>query len=83
MRPLGAFNQEIHTILYYAGHILATYVCHSIIDVFRVNGPLLERLDMNQHFEMANLKADQIDLICMPRLDWQDREFDTQQRASK
>jgi len=74
---VGAFNMEIHTILYYAGHILAAYIGHSVIDVFRVNGPLIERLDMNQHFEIAGLKVDQIDLITMPRLDWQDREFDT------
>lgn len=76
-RPVGAFNMEIHTILYYAGHILASYIGHSVIDVFRVNGPLIERLYMNQHFDVAGLKVDQIDLITMPRLDWQDREFDT------
>lgn len=50
VRPLGAFNMEIHTILYYAGHILTSYIGHSVIDVFRVNGPLIERLDMDQHF---------------------------------
>jgi len=48
-----------------------------------VNGPLIERLEMNQFFELSLLKVFQIDLIAMPRLDWQDREFDTQQRASK
>lgn len=47
VRPLGAFNLEVNTIMYYAGHILAAYIGQSIIDVFRVNGPLIERLDMN------------------------------------
>lgn len=83
MRPLGASNLEIRTILYYAGHILAAYQKQSFIDVFRVNGPLIERLEMNTFFELSGLKVQQIDFMAMPRLDWQDREFDTQQRASK
>lgn len=77
MRPRGTSNLEIRTILYYAGHILAAYQKHSVIDVFRVNGPLIERLDMSQFFEPGCLRAQQIDFIAMPRLDWQDREFDT------
>ena len=47
VRPIGASNMEILTIMYYAGHILSSYVGHSVIDIFRVNGPLIERLDMN------------------------------------
>ena len=62
---------------------MAAYQAQSVIDVFRVNGPLLERLEMNLFFDPHGLKVHQIDFIAMPRLDWQDREFDTQQRASK
>lgn len=76
-RPLGASNYEIRTVLYYAGHILAAYQNQSFIDVFRVNGPLIERLEMNTFFDISALKVQQIDFIAMPRLDWQDREFDT------
>ena len=83
MRPVGASNFEIRTVLYYAGHILAAYQKQSFIDVFRVNGPLMERLEMNTFFETSQLQVTRIDFIAMPRLDWQDREFDTMQRASK
>lgn len=57
VRPTGAFNLEIHSVLYYAGHILALYIGQSVIDVFRVNGPLVERLEINEQFEKVNLKA--------------------------
>ena len=70
MRPRGAGNLEIRTILYYAGHILAAYQRQSIIDVFRVNGPMIERLAMNQFFENSPYEVQQIDFIVMPRLDW-------------
>jgi len=39
---------------------------------------MIERIDMNIFFEPQQLKVEEIDLIAMPRLDWQDREFDTQ-----
>ena len=55
---MGASNLEIRTILYYAGHILAAYQKQSIIDVFRVNGPLIERLEMNTFFEHSDHKVD-------------------------
>ena len=60
-RPRGTSNLEIRTILYYAGHILAVYQKRSVIDVFRVNGPLIERLDLSQFFEPSGLRAQQID----------------------
>lgn len=70
VRPRGASNLEIRTILYYAGHILASYQKQSVIDIFRVNGPLIERLVMNSFFSCCGFKVHQIDFIAMPRLDW-------------
>ena len=69
--------------MYYAGHILAAYVGYPIIDIFQVDGTFIERIELNKHFEYAKLKAIQVDIICMPRLDWQEREFDTDQRKAK
>ena len=67
----------METILYYAGHIVAVYCGKSIVDVFKVNGPLNERFDLNAFFEPYDLILTQINFISVPRLDWQDREFDT------
>ena len=46
---------EIKTILYYAGHILAVYNDQSVIDVFRVNGPLVERFELSEFFNQHGL----------------------------
>ena len=70
-------NKEIQQVLYYAGHILASYSESPNIDVFKVNGPLLERLELNRFFEKSNMQVESVNFIVMPRLDWQDREFDT------
>lgn len=32
----------VKTILYYSGHIITAYVDGGIIDIFKVNGPLLQ-----------------------------------------
>ena len=48
-----------------------------------MNGPLVERLELEDFFSSSKLHVAQINFIVMPRLDWQDREFDTQQRAQK
>ena len=64
---------QIKTVLYYAGHILAAYEGTSFVDVFRVNGPLVERLELEDFFSGSKLHVTQINFIVMPRLDWQDR----------
>ena len=74
---------RVKSVMYYAGHILAIYQSHVFIDIFRVNGPHIERLEINSFFTETAMKAQSIDFIMMPRLDWQDRDFDTQQRAQK
>jgi len=48
------------------------------IDLFKVNGPLIERIELDKFFLPIKLRLAQIDFITVPRLDWQDREFDTQ-----
>ena len=60
----------VKTVMYYAGHILAIYENQVFIDIFRVNGPHIERLDINSFFNETALKAKRIDFITMPRLDW-------------
>ena len=79
----GSGALQIKTVLYYAGHILAAYEGASFVDVFRVNGPLVERLELEDFFSSSKLSVSQINYIVMPRLDWQDRQFDTEQRAQK
>lgn len=69
------------TILYYSGHIIAAYEQGSIIDIYKVNGPLMQTMDLQS--TLPNHQIATIDHIMIPRLDWQDREFDTIQRASK
>ena len=46
---------EIKKIMYYAGHILAIYMKNSEIDVFRVNGPLVDRYEMKAYFKQHGL----------------------------
>ena len=36
----------VKTVLYYAGHIMAAYSEGSIVDVFKVNGPLIQSLNL-------------------------------------
>jgi len=74
---------RIKTLVYYAGHILATYDFCSMVNVFQVNGPLIERIELDRFFTQSNLKCQQVGYVLMPRLDWQDREFDTMQRSQK
>lgn len=38
---------------------------------------------MDNYFIPSNLQVKQVNFINMPRLDWQDREFDTIQRSQK
>ena len=38
---------------------------------------------MDKYFIPSNLQVKQVNFINMPRLDWQDREFDTIQRSQK
>ena len=61
-------------MLYYAGHILAAYHTRPEIDIYRVNGPMVEQIELQRHLSQTILGVDSIGL---PRLDWQDREFDT------
>ena len=70
-------------MFYYAGHILVSYQLHTDVDLFKVNGPLLDRIELDKFFRSSKMRAMQIDFITVPRLDWQDREFDTIQRANK
>ena len=48
---------NVKTVMYYAGHILAIYESHVFIDIFRVNGPHIERLDINSFFNETSLRA--------------------------
>lgn len=68
---------EIHNLFYYAGHIIVSYKMHPDIDLFKVNGPLIERIELDKFFRPSKVRLAQIDFINVPRLDWQDREFDT------
>lgn len=74
-------KSRINTLLYYAGHIIAVYDALSIADIYQVNGPLVERLELGKFFAPTNLQIQQISFVLMTRLDWQDREFDTMQRS--
>ena len=67
---MGAQNLSVKTVFYYSGHILAAYKGQSVIDVFRVNGPLVDRYEMETFFEANELQVTQIETITMPRLDW-------------
>jgi len=46
----------IRTVLYYAGHIVTVYFNSNVIDIFKVNGPLVERLTIEKFITRANLK---------------------------
>lgn len=76
-KPLKNNNLKIKTVLYYAGHIFTVYESSASVDIFQVNGPLVEKLNLDKYFTPSNLQVKQINFINMPRLDWQDREFDT------
>jgi hypothetical protein len=67
----------IHSIFYYAGHIIVSYKLHPDLDLFKVNGPLIDRIELDKLFKRSKLRLAQVDFITVPRLDWQDREFDT------
>ncbi len=55
---------------------MATNENSACVNVFRVNGPLDHTIDLQQF--VPNFKLVSVDLILVPKLDWQDREFDTQ-----
>ena len=44
---------------------------------------MIERLNLGRYFTPSNLQIQQLNHVLMPRLDWQDREFDTMQRSQK
>lgn len=39
-------NKQVKTVLYYSGHIFTVYFAGSLIDVYKVNGPLLQTIDL-------------------------------------
>jgi len=62
-------------VLYYSGHILAAYANTAVIEVYKVNGPLAQSLNLQE--VCPDFKLLSITNIMIPKLDWQDREFDT------
>ena len=47
---------KIHTVFYYAGHIIVSYVMHPDLDLYRVNGPLIDRLELDKLFRPSKLR---------------------------
>ena len=43
---------------------------HSEIDLFKVNGPLTDRLELERFFKPSKMRIAQVDFITVPRLDW-------------
>ena len=67
---------ELKRVLYYAGHIIAAYENSPKVDVYKVNGPLVNTLQLQDCVSEEHLLT-QVTHMMIPRLDWQDREFDT------
>lgn len=68
-------------MLYYSGHIFAVHMQSANIEVYRVNGPLSQAINLQD--VVHNYLLQEIDYLMIPKLDWQDREFDTQMRAEQ
>lgn len=73
--------KQVKTVLYYSGHIIAAYLAQSTVAIFKVGGPLQETIELQDLLQGYPIQG--VDHIMVPRLDWQDREFDTIQRAQK
>lgn len=67
---------EPKKVIYYAGHIIAIYEQSARVDIFQVSGPLAQTIWLQEQVA-EEYQLTQIDYIVIPRLDWQDREFDT------
>lgn len=65
-----AEKPQVKTIMYYAGHILTINKKQPIVDVFRVNGPLVETYQLGEFFSQHGLELGEIDFMAVPRLDW-------------
>ena len=74
-------QRNLKNILYYSSHIIAVYQLGSLVDIYKVNGPIMQTIDLQQI--LPKHKIVQIEQALVPRLDWQEREFDQIQRAAK
>ena len=56
-------------MLYYAGHIIAAYENSPKVDVYKVNGPLVNTLTLQDCVPEEHLLT-QVTHMMIPRLDW-------------
>jgi hypothetical protein len=47
---------KIHQLFYYAGHIIVSYKMHPDIDLFKVNGPLVDRIELDRFFKPSKMR---------------------------
>ena len=59
---------DLKFVLYYSGHILAAHKRSSQVEVYKVNGPLSQTLDLQQ--VVSNFNLTEVDYIMIPKLDW-------------
>jgi hypothetical protein len=47
---------KIHQLFYYAGHIIVSYKMYPDIDLFKVNGPLVDRIELDRFFKPSKMR---------------------------
>lgn len=66
MKPVLILKQ----VLYYAGHIIACYSDSSVVELYKINGPLVKSIDLQDIMPRNEQRIIGIDFILVPRLDW-------------
>ena len=64
----------LRTILYFSGHIISCFMQGPLINFYRANGPLLQTINLES--VVTGCQITQVTHLMIPRLDWQEREFD-------
>lgn len=67
---------HVSTSIYYAGHLMVAYYNALNVDIFKINGPLVDRIDLENLLHKEGVTIKSVNFLKLPRLDWQERTFD-------
>ena len=81
MKIASSEKPHVSTSIYYAGHLIVSYFNAMNVDIFKINGPLVDRIDLESMLEREGITIKSVNFLKLPRLDWQERTFDNIQRS--
>ena len=61
---------HVSTSIYYAGHLIVAYYNALNVDIFKINGPLVDRINLESLLQKEGIFIKVVNFLKLPRLDW-------------